>query len=46
MLIEKFLKIINILIGDFPSEYEWLILIFFIVLITSVVWNIWRCVKC
>ena len=45
MIIEKFLKVIKILIGDFPSEYEWLFLIFFIVLVVSVVINIWRCCK-
>ena len=45
MIIEKFIKIINILIGNFPSEYEWLLLVFIVVLIVSVGINIWRCCK-
>lgn len=43
MFIEKFERIMKILIGDIPSEYEWLFLIFLIVLLITVCINIKRC---
>lgn len=45
MVINKLINILSIFIGDFPSEYSWLVLMFYIVLIFSLILNIWRCCK-
>ena len=42
MITQEYLDILRSYIGDFPVEYEWLFLIFAIVLICSLLFNLYE----